>query len=147
MVVFNAPINFEVAETSRAAATLDGVLMTYDGTGKLDYATAAAARFDAVLISEIVDTATFKDRYYIYTTIDYGPYVQIGETVSVAKGVKGMTANGLAVTPGAGIAKGAQLEIGANGRLVIKSAGAAVAVALEAIASTATKTGNVSILV
>ena len=148
MVTFNSPINFEVAETSRAAATLDGVLMTYDANGKLDYATAASGRYDAILISEIVDTATYKDRYYIYTTIDFGPYVQVAETISVAKGCNGMTANGIAVTAtAAAITKGSQLEIGANGRLVVKAAGVAVAVAMEAIAQNAVKTGAVHFLV
>lgn len=147
MVVFNAPINFEVAETSRAAATLDGVLMSYDSTGKLDFAPAAGGTYDAVLISEIVDLATYKDRYFIYTSIDFGPYVQIGEMVSVAKGTKGLTVNGLAVTPGAGIPKGSHMEIGANGRLVLHDAGVSVAVALEAISSSAVKCGIVHLLV
>lgn len=145
MVVFNSPINFEVSDTTRAAATLDGVLLKVDANGKVDYATAAGT-YDAVLISEIVDSTEYIKRYHIYQNIDFGPYVQVGEMVSIAKGVKGLTANGLAVTAASLIAKGTQLEIGANGRLVPKTSGTAVAVTLEAIAQNATKTGNVHLL-
>ena len=147
-VVFNSQVNFEVAITDIAAATLSGVALTVAASGNLVLATAAAASstIDAILISEIVTLTTYKDRYYIYTTIDYGPYVQVGEMISVAKGVAGITVNGLSlVSPAAALAKGSLLEIGAGGQFQLKAAGAAVGRCLEACALNATLSNAVQL--
>lgn len=146
MVTFNSPINFEVATTALNAAQMDGIALSLDSNGKLAAAAAGAApaAIAAILISEIVDSATFKDRYYIYNDIDFGPYVQIGEMVSVAKGFQGKTANGLKMVVAAGAcAAGDELEIAAGGYFQKKNTGVAVGRCLEAIASGANRSGAV----
>jgi len=145
MVVFNTPVAFEVAQTSLAVEVPSGTLLTYDSNGLLNYATAASGRFDAILISAILNTTDYMNQYYIYNEVDFGPYVKIGDPVSVAK-VNRVTANGLAVSAPGAIAAGSALEIGANGVLVLHSAGTIVAYALDAIALGATLTGAVHIL-
>ena len=138
MITFNESINFEVAVTAIAAAQLPGVALVVDPAGKVATAAAGAsagAGFDALLISEVVDATTYLQRYYIYTEIDFGPYVQIGEMVSVAKGWRGLTVNGLKlVSPAAALALGAQLEIAAGGQFQLKSANPAVGRVIEASA-------------
>jgi hypothetical protein len=146
MVTFNSPINFEVAATSINAAQIDGVALTVDATGKVALAAAGSApsAIDAILISEIVDTATFKDRYYIYTDIDFGPYVQVGEMVSVAKGFHGMTCNGLKlVSASAALNAGDEIEIGAGGVFQKKNTGVAVGRCLEAVPANSVRLGAV----
>lgn len=46
---------------------------------------------DAILVSEIVDDATWKDQYQIYKDIDFSAFTKIGETIQVLKGFKGLT--------------------------------------------------------
>jgi len=146
MVTFNSPINFELAQTSINAPQIDGVALTIDATGKVALATAGAApsAISAILISEIVDSATFKDRYYIYNDIDFGPYVQVGEMVSVAKGFHGMTCSGLKLADASGaLNPGDQLEIGSNGVFQKKDKGVAVGCCLEAVPANASRLGAV----
>jgi hypothetical protein len=146
MVTFNSPINFEVAATSINAAQIDGVALTVDAAGKVALAAAGAApsAIDAILISEIVDSATFKDRYYIYNDIDFGPYVQVGELVSVAKGFHGMTCSGLKLaSASAALSAGDELEIGVNGVFQKKNTGVAVGRCLEAVPANSVRLGAV----
>lgn len=146
MVTFNSPINFEVANTSIAAAISDGIALTLDATGKVGAAAAGCtpANFNALLISEVVDSATYKDRYYIYNDIDFGPYVQVGEMVSIAKGFHGLTVNGLRMVDSTvALAAGDELEIAANGRFQKKNTNPAVGRCLEAVAANAPRAGAV----
>lgn len=142
-VVFNGNYSNEVATTTIAAAQAEGLCLQYNGSGVLAPAT---TRIDAVLLSEVVTDSEYLNRYSIYQEIDFGPYTKIGEPSSVAKGVKGLTGYGLLVSPGAGIAAGTELElgtVGTAGMLKAYSAGTKVGVAIDAIASTATRTGAV----
>ena len=145
MVVFNTPVAFEIAQTSIVAETPAGVLLTYDGSGLLNFATAGAARFDAILISTILNQTDYQNQYFIFNEVDYGPYTLIGSPVSVAKANK-VTANMLSVLAPGAIAAGAALEIGAGGCLQVHAAGAIVAYAIDPIAAAATVTGAVHIL-
>jgi hypothetical protein len=142
-VVINGNFSTEVAATTLAAATLEGLFLQYNASGVL---TPATTRVDAIMLSEIVTATEYINRYNLYQDVDFGPYTQIGEPVSVAKAFRGCTALGLTVVPGAGIAAGAELELGtagAAGTLKIYAAGTKVGVAIDAIASTATRTGAV----
>ena len=142
MITFNANITAEVANTSLAAATPEGVFLKYSGAN-LAYGAAGSVP-DAILYSEIVTDTEFTNRQYIYTEIDYGPYTKIGEPVSVVKQFSKLTAYGLAVDGAAGaISAGTELQVNAAGKLIAKAAGTAIGVAIDAIALNATKTGAV----
>lgn len=140
-VVINGNYSSEVGSTTLAAAQLEGLCLQYNGSGILAPAT---TRIDAVLLSEVVTDSEYINRFHIYQDVDFGGYTKIGEPSSIAKGVRGLTALGLLVTPAAGIAAGVELELNA-GVLRAYSAGTKVAVAIDAIASTATRTGAIHI--
>ena len=94
----------EVAATSIAAATPAGTLLTFSpgnnnktAVAKLTPVTHVNDPVDAILVSEIVDDATYKDQYAIYKDIDFSAYTKIGEAVQVLKGFKGLTMCSLAL--------------------------------------------------
>jgi hypothetical protein len=145
MVVFNTPVAFEVAQTSIAVEAPAGIFLTYDANGLLTFSTAGSSRFDAILISTILNQTDYQNQYFIFNEVDYGPYVLIGSPVSVAKANK-VTANMLTVLAPGAIAAGSALEIGANGALQLHAAGSIVAYALDPIASGATVTGAIHIM-
>jgi len=146
MVTFNSPINFEVAHTAINAAQIDGIALTLDANGKVSVAAAGAtsAAIHALLISEVVDSTEFMKRYYIYNDIDFGPYVQIGEMVSIAKGFHGITCNGLKMVGSTGaLAVGDELEVATGGVFQKKASAAAVGKCLEAVSANAVRAGAV----
>jgi hypothetical protein len=92
----------EVGETTLAAATVAGTLLTFSpgnnnktANTKLGLCTHVNDPVDAILISEVVDAATYKDQYNIYKDIDYSAFTVIGETSQVLKGFKGLTMHSL----------------------------------------------------
>jgi hypothetical protein len=144
-VVINGNFANEVANTTIAAAQLEGLCLQYNGSGVLAPAT---TRIDAVLLSEVVTATEYTNRMYIFQEVDFGAFTQIGEPVSVAKGVRGLSALGLLVVTGSAIAAGVELELGTAGTagmLKAYSAGTKVGLAIDPISATAVRCGQIHI--
>ena len=141
----------EVAATTIAAAQLPGAALTYNASGVLVLAP-AGGKYDALLVSEVVDATEANNRMYLFNNIDWSAFTRVGEPSSVVKGTKGLTVSGLLMPiSGASIAAGDILTIDTvtAGRFK-KSVTVGtndVAIALDPIASTATYSGRVHMLV
>lgn len=146
----------EVAATTINAATPGGILLTFSpgnnnkaAGSKLAPCTHVNDPVDAILISEVVSDADYKDQYYIYKDIDFSAYTKIGEPSLVLKGFKGLTMCSLAlVAPGAPAPAGTELIIdAATSKLKVRPGGdttsPTIAVCIDALGATDTQTGAV----
>jgi len=140
-VVINGTYATEVQPTTIAAAQLPGLVLQYNASGILAPAT---TRVDALLMSEVVSQADYINRYFIYQDVDFGPYTQIGEASTVAKGFRGYTAIGILVNAPTLIAAGTELQLN-SGVLGAYVAGTKFGAAVDAIAAGSQYTGQVHI--
>jgi hypothetical protein len=148
-IAINGKIPVELAKpnASLVAGTPEGTLLQTHTDGTVIFGT-VLNQIDGILVAEIVDAATAKDRLYIFNDIDYSGYVQAGDYIVVARQFDGLTMNGVALEPPASdIPKGDTLILGTNGRLKDRPGGdttsATVAIALEPILAGSTKTGTI----
>lgn len=91
------------AVSGLVGATPGGLMLTLSPGGnnklavsKLTLCTNALDPVDAIMVSEVVDAATYTAQRFLFNTIDYSGYTAIGEPVSVLKGFKGLTMCSLA---------------------------------------------------
>lgn len=145
MITFNANITAEAANTALAAATDEGVFLVLNASGLMALPAAGAGHLDAIMMSEIVTDAEWRNRQYIYTDIDYSGFTRIGEPISVVKGFHGLTAHSIAMTAGAAMAAGTEVQVDANGKLVVLGSGTAIGRLIDATTLNQTKSGAVQL--
>lgn len=148
-ITINGKIPVELAKPNAAlvAGTPEGTLVKTHTDGTQTFAD-ASTNIDGILVAEVIDASTFKDRTYIFKDIDYSGYIQAGDLCVVARQFDGLTMNGVALeAPAADVAIGTTLILGTNGRLKVRPGGdttsATVAIVMEVILTGATKTNTI----